>query len=113
MRKRQGTLSVAQAVKVINEEYGEHITRASLMAWLRSGRCPFGEYIHNTGKSKGAYFLFRGRMEEYFKPKHDVGRAVVDGLYIRQSADKALRDIGEYEIEPPNPKECFACFPNM
>lgn len=75
-------LSIPQAVALISEEFGEHITQASLQAWVRSGRCPFGEYIRKPGTSRGQYLLFRERIRKYFKPSHDIGRAVVDRLYI-------------------------------
>ena len=80
---KPGTLTATQAVEIIRTQYGEDIARQSLEAWLRSGRCPFGEYIRNPGSQRGHYLIFRSRMEFYFKPQHDIGRALVDRVYFR------------------------------
>ena|GEM_PF-3056915 len=40
-----GKLTVTTSAKYIRDTYDEHITTDTLRAWLRSGRCPFGEYI--------------------------------------------------------------------
>jgi hypothetical protein len=33
--------------------------------WVRTGRCPFAEYITDGSKSRGHYFIHRARLERY------------------------------------------------
>ena len=65
-------LSVLQAIDVMEQEYNCSMTAGSLRAWLRCGKCPFGVYIRDDGKTQGRYVVFRQRMDEYFRPKHGV-----------------------------------------
>ena len=59
-------LTVSEAVRYINETYNEYITTHILRAWVRSGKCPFGEYIRRIDNQKGIILLFRQRLDEYF-----------------------------------------------
>ena len=70
-------ISVLQAIEVMEKEYFSVMTKGSLVAWIRSGNCPFGAYIRKEGKTKGHYVVFRRRMEEYFNPKHGVHNPLI------------------------------------
>jgi hypothetical protein len=41
------------------------IKRPMLEAWIRSGKCPFGEYIREEGKSIGSFYIHPGRFAAY------------------------------------------------
>ena len=77
-------LTPSEAVRFIIEQYGEQLTETSLKAWMRSGRCPFGEYVRKPGNQRGQFLIFRERIDRYFRPQHDIGRALVDKVYIAQ-----------------------------
>ena len=70
-------LSVLQALDVMQKEYAAVMTKGSLVAWIRCGKCPFGAYIKKEGKTKGSYVVFRRRMEEYFNPKYGVHNPLI------------------------------------
>ncbi len=39
--------------------------RETLSYWIRSGKCPFGEYIKGEDREKGAYYINRTRLDSY------------------------------------------------
>ncbi|MDR0325093.1 MAG: hypothetical protein LBI19_03235 [Oscillospiraceae bacterium] len=39
--------------------------RRRLEVWIKSGKCPFGEYIREDGREKGSYYINRTRLERY------------------------------------------------
>ncbi|GHU89359.1 hypothetical protein FACS1894202_07370 [Clostridia bacterium] len=63
-------LNSSTAAALIRERYGEHMTTESLKAWLRSGRCPFGEYVIKRGKKRGGFLFSRERMDAYYRPRY-------------------------------------------
>ncbi len=36
-----------------------------LIAWLRSGKCPFGAYIKDENKERGSFYINRERLTAY------------------------------------------------
>lgn len=60
-------MGIEQALTLINAERpDEHrMARVFLESWLRSGKCPFGVYIRQPGKERGAYAIFPARLEVY------------------------------------------------
>jgi hypothetical protein len=41
------------------------MNRASLEAWIRSGKCPFGVYVKKDGREKGHFYIYRARLNAY------------------------------------------------
>ncbi len=71
-----GVITTVQALEIINHgSGGKNIARPALEAWIRSGKCPFGEYIRQEGKSVGRYIIFDSRLRAYLGAE-DLRRGV-------------------------------------
>ncbi len=60
-------MSLEQALIEINKERlpDYKMARPLLEAWIRSGKCPFGQYVRQEGKERGTYIIFPERLKVF------------------------------------------------
>jgi len=78
----QGNLTPQRAAEYIQQHYHMQITAPALSAWIKTGRCPFGEYLRRKGCVRGMYLIFPDRMDEYFQPKGQMMQQPADRRYF-------------------------------
>lgn len=63
MSQATNKFTVAEAIELM-AQYDCHMTLASLYAWIRCGKCPFGAYTKSDyeNNDRGGYTVFRGRL---------------------------------------------------
>ncbi len=75
-------LTPVRAVARIKQLHNTDMTAASLSAWIKTGRCPFGEYLRRDGSSRGIYLIFQDRMDAYFTARSGLPQRASDNTYM-------------------------------
>lgn len=78
----QEKMTPKRAAQYIQQRYNTPITAAALSAWIRTGRCPFGEYLRKKGSTRGMYLIFQNRLDEYFRPSGNIQQRTEHQIYV-------------------------------
>ncbi|GHV09534.1 hypothetical protein FACS1894217_14000 [Clostridia bacterium] len=77
----QERLTPQRAAELIQSRYKTHITPQALSAWIKTGRCTFGEYLRKQGGQRGMFLIFPDRLDEYFRLVGGLAQRPIDLMY--------------------------------